>query len=144
MDNATYTGLLMWMADNKARILAFNLINDQNFSTILRWLKELLYIGLLKDISQVELERAILTITIRNKRGAEELAPSLLIAAGSLSKIYAQYKDVYSIGESIQSIDYYIYSFYKRYRPNNNKNKCPVYTPLKNILSYWLQKYLKA
>jgi hypothetical protein len=51
MDNATRTKLLMQMADNKARILAFNLINDQNFSTILRWLEELLYIGLLKDIS---------------------------------------------------------------------------------------------
>ena len=59
------------MANNKARILAFNLINDQNFLTILCWLKEPLYIGLLKDISQVEIERAILIITIHNKRGAK-------------------------------------------------------------------------
>ena len=144
MDDATYTKLLTRMADNKARILAFNLINDQNFSTILRQLKEPLYIGLLKDISQAELERAILIITIRNKKGAKQLAPLLLIATGLLSKICAQYKDVYSIGESIQSVDYYIHSFYKRYRPNNDKNKCPIYTPPKNVILYQLQKHLKA
>ena len=88
MDDATRTKLLMRMANNKARILALNLINDQNFLTILLWLKEPLYIGLLKDISQAEIERAILIITIRNKRGAKQLAPSPLIATSSLSKIY--------------------------------------------------------
>ena len=51
IDNTTYTRLLTQIANNKARISAFNLINDQNFSTTLCWLKELLYIGLLKDIS---------------------------------------------------------------------------------------------
>ena len=136
MEDTTRTKLLIQIADNKARISAFNLINNQNILTILHWLKEPLYIALLKDISQVELERIILIITIRNKRGAKQLAFLLLIATGSLSKIYTQCKDVYSIGESIQSADYYIYSFYKRYRPNNNKNKYPVYIPLKNILSY--------
>ena len=144
MDNTTHSRLLARIANNKARISAFNLINDQNFSTILYWLEEPLYIGLLKDISQAELERAILTITIHNKRGAEELAPSLLIATSLLSKICAQCKDIYSIGESIQSADYYIYSFYKRCRPNNDKNKCPVYIPPKNILSYQLWKHLKV
>jgi len=89
MDNATCTRLFTRIANNKARILAFNLINDQNFLITLYWLKELLYIGLLKDISQAELERAILIITIRNKRGAKQLAPSLLITTSSPSKIYA-------------------------------------------------------
>jgi len=51
IDNATYTRLLTQIADNKAKISAFNLINDQNFSTTLRWLEEPLYIGLLKDIN---------------------------------------------------------------------------------------------
>jgi len=55
----------------------------------LRWLEEPLCIGLLKDISQAELERAILIMTICNKRGAKQLAPSLLIAISSLSEIYA-------------------------------------------------------
>ena len=71
MEDATYTKLLTRMVNNKARILAFNLINNQNFSTILRWLKEPLRIGLLKDISQAELERAISIITIRNKKGVK-------------------------------------------------------------------------
>ena len=75
-------------------------------------------------------------ITIYNKKGAKQLAPLLLIATSSLSKICAQCKDVYSIRESMWSVDYYIYSFYKRCRPNNNENKCPIYTLLKNILSY--------
>jgi len=79
----------MQMANNKARILAFNLMNDQNFLTILCWLKELLYIRLLKDISQVELGRAILIMTICNKRGAKQLDPSLLIVTSSLFKICA-------------------------------------------------------
>jgi len=51
MDNVTYTKLLTQIADNKARISAFNLMNDWNFLITLRWLKELLYIRLLKDIS---------------------------------------------------------------------------------------------
>ena len=87
MDDATRTKLLMRMANNKARILALNLINDQNFLTILRWLKEPLYIGLLKDISQAEIERAILIITIYNKREAKQLALLPLITTSSPSKI---------------------------------------------------------
>ena len=75
------------MADNKARILAFNLINDWNFLTTLRWLKEPLCIRLLKDISQAKLGRAILIITICNKRGVKQLDPSPLIATSLLSKI---------------------------------------------------------
>jgi len=75
-------------------------------------------------------------MTICNKRGAKQLDPLPLIATSLLSKIYAQCKDIYSIGESIWSADCYIYSFYERYRPNNNKNKCPICTPPKNILSY--------
>jgi len=89
MDNVTYTKLLTQMADNKVRISAFNLINDWNFLTILRWLEEPLYIGFLKDISQVELGRAILIMTICNKRGAKQLNPLLLIATSSSSEIYA-------------------------------------------------------
>ena len=135
MDDATRSGLLTRMADNKARISAFNLMNDQNFSTTLRWLEEPLRIGLLKDMSQAELERAISTMTIRNKRGAEELAPSPLIATGSPSEICAQCKDVYSIGESMWSADCYIHSFHERCIPDNDEDECPVYIPLKNILS---------
>jgi len=67
----------------------------------LRWFKELFCIGLLKDISQAELKRVTLIITIYNKRGAKQLAPSPLIATSLPSKIYAQCKDIYSIGESI-------------------------------------------
>ena len=113
MDNVIYTKLLTQIADNKAKISAFNLINNQNFSTILHWLEEPLCIGLLKDISQAELKRAILIITIRNKRGAKQLALLLLITTSLLFEIYAQYKDIYSIEESIQSINYYIYFFHK-------------------------------
>jgi len=51
MDDVIYTKLLTQIANNKARISAFNLINDWNFSTTLRWLEELLCIRLLKDIS---------------------------------------------------------------------------------------------
>jgi len=101
IDDATYTRLLTQIANNKTRISAFNLMNDQNFLTILCWLKELLYIELLKDISQAELEKAILIITICNKRGAKQLAPSPLITISSLSKICAQCKDIHSIRESI-------------------------------------------
>jgi len=89
------------MADNKARISAFNLINDQNFSITLRWLKEPLCIKLLKDISKAELGKAISIMTIYNKRGAKQLDPSLLIATSSSSKICAQCKDIYNIRESI-------------------------------------------
>jgi len=54
----------------------------------LYWLEEPLYIGLLKDISQAELGRAILIMTIYNERGAKQLVPSPLIATSLLFKIY--------------------------------------------------------
>lgn len=101
MDDVTCTKLLTQIADNKARILAFNLMNDQNFSTTLCWLKEPLCIGLIKDMSQAELEKVISIITICNKRGAKQLAFLLLIITSLLSEICAQYKDIYNIGESI-------------------------------------------
>ena len=126
------------MANNKARISAFNLINDQNFLTILRWLEEPLCIRFLKDISQTELEKAISIMTICNKRGAKQLAPLLLITTSLLSEIYAQCKDIYNIGESIWSANCYIYSFHKQYRFDNDENECPICTLLKNILSYQL------
>jgi len=88
MDDITYTKLLTQIANNKARISAFNLMNNWNFLTTLRWLKKLLCIRLLKDINKVELGRAISIMTIYNKRGAKQLDPSLLIATSLLSKIY--------------------------------------------------------
>ena len=134
MEDTICTKLLMQMADNKARISAFNLINNQNFLTTLCWLEEPLCIGFLKDMSLAELERAISIMTICNKRGVKQLALLLLIVTSLSSEICAQCKDVYSIGESMWSADCYIHSFHKWCRPDNNKNKCPICTPLKNIL----------